>query len=213
MHESALARAALPAPTRCLGRELLPYSLGHELWLIRENNPVLRGGLEGLPGAVFICSRTWTELLEVRSHRWLALDMALWRWRIRARLSTFDAQLSIFLAYRNEGLLEFPISTIVRPDRGPSQRLPGTPFILRLQQWLMETLGKSEAQAWDYPVGLAKMRWAAHWEAQGGVDVYNAHDAEFDAYVAEQEAKECRASSVQRPEPSTLDPRPSTHLD
>jgi hypothetical protein len=42
----------------------------------------------------------------------------------------------------------------------------------------------SEAAAWDYPVGMAKMRWAAHWEAEGGLDVYNAHESEADAHIA-----------------------------
>ncbi len=53
----------------------------------------------------------------------------------------------------------------------------------------MSHLRLTESQAWDYPLGLAKMRWACHWEQESGLDIYNAHDAVFDAFVREQEAK------------------------
>lgn len=183
MHESALSRAALPAPTVCLGMLLHPYSLGHELWLIRESNATLRGSIDGLPGAVLICSQTWDELKAMRSDHLLGLKLKLWNWRTRrAKLNLAD-ELTKFLEYRTEGLLEFPISQVARADRG-NARMPGTPFILRLQQWLMLTLRLTEAQAWDYPVGLSKLRWAAHWEQEGGLDVYNAHEAEADEHVA-----------------------------
>jgi hypothetical protein len=109
-----------------------------------------------------------------------------------------EQELEKFLAYRNEGLLEFRLSEIPKADSGGPARMSGTPFILRLQQWLMDQFRLSEAEAWDYPVGLAKMRWAAHWESQGGMEVYNAHEAEFDQFVAEQRAakKEKDPSSV-----------------
>ncbi len=196
MHDAVLSQAALPAPVFCYGRPLRPYSLGHELWLVREQNAILRAAdkppysidvLRSLPGAVLICSRTWEELRTMRAERWLGLD--LWLWRKRTRKLDVAHETEKFVAYRAAGLLEFPLSTIVRPDRGPTPRLPGGPFILRLQQWLMRELRFSEAAAWDYPVGLAKMRWATHWEQEGGLDIYNAHDAEFDVFVAEQEAK------------------------
>lgn len=183
MHELALSRAALPAPVTCLGRELKPYSLGHELWLIRESNAVLRGSVEGLHGAVLICSHTWDELKELRSWRWQSLDLKLWHWRTRK----IDprAELLKFIEYRNNGLLEFAPSEIIRPDRETSGRTLGAPFILRLQQWLMTHFRITESQAWDYPVGLAKMRWATHWEAEGCFEIKNAAEAEFDEFVAE----------------------------
>jgi hypothetical protein len=111
------------------------------------------------------------------------LGLKLWLWGRRTRKMSIAGELEKFLAYRADGLLEFPISQVARSDRG-NARLPGTPFILRLQQWLMSHFDLSEAAAWDYPVGLAKMRWAAHWEQEGGLDVYNAHEAEADASIA-----------------------------
>jgi hypothetical protein len=49
----------------------------------------------------------------------------------------------------------------------------------------MVTLRMSETQAWDYPVGLAKMRWAAYWEEQAGLEVYNEDNAEMDRLASE----------------------------
>ena len=206
MHEPALSRAALPAPVVCLGMLLRPYSLGHELWLIRESNAALRGSIDGLPAAVLICSQTWDELRRMRSDHFLGFKLWIWRRRMKrleksftrivankrelksakisvnSREELLGKELATFLAYRAEGLLELPISQVARSDRA-MPRLPGCPFILRLQQWLMTHFHLTESAAWDYPVGLAKMRWAAHWEQEGGLDIYNAHEAESDAQI------------------------------
>ena len=102
MHEPALSRAALPAPVVCLGMLLRPYSLGHELWLIRESNAALRGSIDGLPAAVLICSQTWDELKAMRSDHLLSLK--LWLWKRRTRKLNRETELSAFLSYRAEGL-------------------------------------------------------------------------------------------------------------
>ncbi len=197
MHEAALSRAALPAPTVCLGMLLRPYSLGHELWLLREESPIAASTLSpatssilaALPAAVLICCQTWDQLSRMRHDRILGLK--LWIWNRRMRKLDFARELKTFCDYRAEGLLEFPPSEIERPDRTPG-RLPGAPFILSLQQWLQVTFRLSEAAAWDYPVGLAKMRWAAHWEREGGFDIYNRHEAEHDIAVAQMDAEDAR---------------------
>lgn len=218
MHDAVLAQAALPAPAVVLGMLLRPYSLGHELWLVREESPFLFGNAgdprlkTALPAAVLICSQSWNELSVMRRDWLLSLKLWVWRRRInrisyansrefsprkknRRELASIrvkpylEAELAKFIAYREAGLQEFPLSDIARSDRGPSPRQPGAPFILSLQQWLMLKFRLSEAEAWDYPAGLAKMRWAAYWESEGGLDIYNAHEAEFDEFVARNEAK------------------------
>jgi hypothetical protein len=191
MHEAALALAALPAPTVVFGMLLRPYSLGHELFLIREQNPIALGTCkverEHLALAVLICCQSYEEAKRTAFDPLIRLK--LWLWKRRTRHCDFKTELAAFREYQKQGSLEFPVSDVVRPDRKPSSRAPGTPFILRLHQWLIEHLRLTEVQAWDYPLGLAKMRWACHWEMEGGLDIYNAHDAEFDRFVSEQEAK------------------------
>jgi hypothetical protein len=226
MHEAVLARAALPAPTVCLGLLLRPFSLGHLLWLTREDLLALAtdpgtqtsaspSPISQLPAAVLICCQTWEENLAQRRD-WL-LPIKLWLWRRRVakeskpqntlttqkketdplpripRIPRFEnpyweQELAKFRGYLLEGALEFPLSDIPRPDGVSATRFPGTPFVLRLQQWLMTALKLSEAAAWDYPFGLAKMRWAAHWEEEGGLDIYGERDAQHDAFVSKMEA-------------------------
>lgn len=195
---------------------LRPYSLGHELWLIREGNSLVGqasslSAIDHLPAAVLICCQSWEELKRMRSDHLLGLKLWLWNRRIKSRINREftrinanengdsrslasirgyqEQELAKFISYRNEGLLEFPCSQVTRADRGPSPRLPGTPFILRLQQWLMTHLQLTESSAWDYPVGLAKMRWAAHWEQEGGLEIYNAHEEQEDAFIAYWESR------------------------
>lgn len=188
MHEPLLAQAALPAPEIVLGMLLRPYSIGHELFLIRERSPLLTSAAasrSALSRAVLICSTSWEEGRHIPFERFLGLKF--WIWRRRTRNLPLNGEIVAFRRYRRAGSLEFPLADTIRPS-GTPPRPPGAPFLLRLQQWLMITLNLSESQAWDYPLGLAKMRWATHWEQEAGLEIYNFHDAEFERFVAEQEA-------------------------
>src|SRR2546421_10443514 len=98
MHESALARAALPAPTICLGMRLRPYSLGHELWLIRESCQVLCGSVQGLPAAVLICSQDWDALGKGARRYDPSLGFRLWLWKRAIRRLDLKRELDIFIA-------------------------------------------------------------------------------------------------------------------
>ncbi len=250
MHESLLARAALPSPTVCLGLLLRPFSLGHLVWLEREQPDILSASprlrvsasaAAALPAAVLICCQGWQENSRTVHDRLLPLKLSLWRWRVRraaakaedrrrkiedssrraarsapapsishlpSSISYLEQQLQIFRAYIAEGSLQFkPSDTPRATSSHATPRLPGAPFPLVLQQWLMTDLRLTESQAWDYPFGLAKMRWAAHWEQQGGLDLYNEHDAEFDRFIAEQEAK--GKAEIEKAESRNLSGRPA----
>jgi hypothetical protein len=201
----------LPLRPYSIGHELHLWR-DQNVLLFNEDTP---NQFPALLSAVLICCHSWQELQRLTDDPLLRFKLWIWRRRIawtgrkwagksarRNRGSspvsfpppphppTFIAsELAIFRAYRQAGIAEFPLSDVTHPSSGPPPRSPGAPFLLRLQQWLMLTLHLTEAQAWDYPYALAKMRWAAYWEEQQGLEVYNQHDAEFDAFVAEQEAK------------------------
>jgi len=195
MHERLLSEAAWPSPKVVMGMLLRPYSLGHELRLTALNNPLAdvdSGTAENIAEAVLICSQSWREAEKMPFDSLLGLKLWLWRWR--AHKLDFRAEIKKFVEYRKAGTVEFPISDVPEASRSPS-RIPGCPFLLRLHQWLMLHLRLSEAEAWDYPYGLAKCRWACYWEQEAGLKIYNAHDEEFDAFVLEQEkkgAEQCR---------------------
>jgi hypothetical protein len=193
MHEAALAQAALPARTIILGTLLRPYSLGHELFLIRENNPIIAGATityEELEQAVLICCQTWREYGE--ENFWGGLKFRLWKWRTwhwrRLLRNQISAETEKFHNYRAAGSLEFPSSQIYQPGRAPG-RLPGAPFLLRVHQFLIAELELSHEEAWDYNFGLAKMQWHAFWEKEDACDIENAHEVELKRYRDEEDAK------------------------
>ena len=194
MHEAAFARAALADPTTILGLELRPYSIAHELYLQKsEQRPTatIQKERDALIRAVLICCHTWAEM---KRKEWgLATCFKMWLWGRQLRKHNFEVARIEFELYRIEGSIEFPLSD--KPSgRGPSPRMPGAPFLLRLHQFLVLKLNLTEAEAWDYPLGLATMQWACYWEEQGGLAIYNWHDSEHDALVAKMEAEEAAAA-------------------
>jgi hypothetical protein len=181
-----------------------PFSIGHSLLLVREDNPLYEGkdaSPRALAEAALLCSQTWTESQRMPFDPLIGFKM--WLWRRRCRKANLGLELQTFLEYRDSGSLELPISDTPRPtSQSRTQgRPPGSPFLLRLQQFLMLKCGLGEIAAWDYPLGLAQMRWAAYWEEQDALDIYNHIDAEIDRshaeHVAAMEAKQRRDDPCQ----------------
>src|SRR5688572_15425480 len=87
MHEPLLAQAALPEPTVILGLLMRRYySIGHELLLIRDSNPLVAGGKvrdDDVRRAVWTCASTWAECFNGHDHFLTPIKRALWRFRIR----------------------------------------------------------------------------------------------------------------------------------
>ncbi len=188
MHEALLSRAALPAPTIVLGLTLRPYSIGHELYLIREQNAIVTGGKPrqaDLAQAALICCNTWAETRKLCGD-WL-FPLKAWFWKRRARGLIFEVELQAFQDYRAEGSLSLPPSEISSVDSAPG-RPPGAPFPLRIYQHVISHRLALPETAWDYPMGLGVMQWQCHWESEGRLEIYNEDEAEHDKHVAECEA-------------------------
>jgi hypothetical protein len=205
MHEAAFAQAALPAPTVVLGTLLRPYSLGHELFLTSEANPIIAGEpvlYPHLESAVQACCQSWSEYSA--TDYWAGLKARLWHWRTWHWSRSFmegplRGEIKKFLNYREAGCLEFPISDFTSAERDASGRWPGAPFLLRLHRFVMK-MGKTEAEAWDYPVGLAKMHWQAHYEAEGLLDIYNSHDEGFQQFAEQQDLEAAELAAAVKKE-------------
>lgn len=188
MHEAALANAALPAPTVIQGIPLLPFSLGHELCLIRESNAFACGGTplrQDLLKAIWVCSNTWDEN-KTAANQWLGPIKTKLLCR-RFKHCNLPLCIESFRNYREAGLQTFPLSKLPRPSESGTARIAGAPFLLRLHAFVMAHLHLSESLAWDYPAGLAAMRWSTHWEQEGGLDIANEHEAAHFAYVERRE--------------------------
>ena len=173
-----------------MGLLLRPYSIGHDLRLTGLGNPLHNSSNATFPQlkeAAFVCSQGWIETDRIYWDRLLSLKGRLWQWRFRGLDPA--AELAKFIRYRNEGSLEFPPSEIQDPSRSGSTKVAGSPFALRLHHFLMFHLRLTEAEAWDYPLGLAKCRWGCYWEEYGGSSIYNEIEASADAYARKMDAE------------------------
>lgn len=206
MHEAAFAQAALPAPARVLGLTLRPFSLGHELWLIREQNtlalnadPASLGKLmTALPQAVLCCAQTHLE----NSGRWdlLALPKFLiWSWEIRK--FNLAQELIKFRDYRKSGSTAFPDEPADSTEG--KRRSLGQPLLLAFHHYIIN-LGSAEwsqygKSPWDYPYGLAQMRYSAAAELDGRLKIKNAAEMAEDKAMKEWEAKHPESTLVMNP--------------
>lgn len=166
----AFADAARPSRAVILHLMMQPYSIGHELLLTQENNPLLLPHLEftNLPQqvqklaiirAAWICCRTWKENLQNPFGR---LFMARWKfynWRTDYALAIAD-----FQNYRAAGST-FP--SIGKPDG--DGRIFGAPFLSRL----LAFVGVNQI---DMPLGMAQWMYFADAEAEGLCKVLNEHE-------------------------------------
>lgn len=205
MHEAALYRAAQPEPTVVLGMLLRPLSLGHLLAISGQG--LERAASSGritpvqLTALVLICCQSWEESKAVYSDRLLSLKMWLWKRRVlgyakryaKAKVPYFLTETGKFMAYLTAGALDFPETEFKSSDRSEPGRPWGTPIVLIYQQWLMTHFGMKESQAWDYPLGLCKMRWACHWEIQGGVEIKNREDEQRESGINRLKAEDAAA--------------------
>ncbi len=196
MHERLLSEAALPAPTVVLGLLMRPYSLGHELFLIREQSSVLNPDdvlPDDLARAAFICSNTWAENKRIHTDWLTGLKLTLLKRKITPL--NLEPEVEAIREYISRAMSVLPVSEIIKPGQTES-RPQGTPILLRLVQFLMLKLRLTEEQAWDYPHGLACMHWQAFWEGEGRMEIYNENEFSFDNYVRaerEKEAQQCQA--------------------
>ena len=171
-----------------LGLNLRPYSLGHELWLIREQNPLsvafgaegIQALINGLPAAALFCSQSFDQIGGM-NRDWF-IGFKLWLWKLRLRKFKLGVELASFIEYRNRGTLMLPDE----PDTTKQGRPFGAPVLLSLFQFIRRET-RTDAEAWDYPYGLAQMRYAAWLESEGQMKIKNAYEMEHDRSFAEWE--------------------------
>ncbi len=187
MHEIAFADAARPTRVACLRLNLRDYSLGHELLLQREENPLLILSPDdfnkldlalqilSLKRAVLICSQTWRE--NQRPHRWLRL----WNWLCRH--SDYPAEIAIFRNYLEAGRRLLPRPTeeadiIANGEREERGRAFGAPFLAQLYNFIAPRL---RTEPWDVSYAFSAALYFTHLESEGVFRIENLREAEISA--------------------------------
>lgn len=204
MHETTFTDALLPAAVSVLRLPLKPYSLGHEILLLRQRNVFLtqtESQFNALPPdeqnrqlrmAVVICSNSWAD-----NHRRMR-GLKLWGWLVRKAVYPLEiASFRIYLAEAYETVfrtLNQKSEEDVRADdicadaagyeamhkmRG---RALGAPLIARLLQFVITDrmfVNCGYATPYDFPYAAAMNFYLAYLEGQGSARIDG--EAERDA--------------------------------
>jgi hypothetical protein len=192
-HDIAFVDSVVQAPVRVLGLNLRAFSLGHEIILIRQRNPIVsltsqqfselpqEQQAAAIQNAALVCYRSWEE--NQRPEKWVWL----WLWKIR-KLDHGKA-LSDFLSYRYDGS-SFPPApseaarTVTKSDREEA-RLLGSPFLCRLYSFISQLPDREirafGTSAFDFPLGFASFIYMSHLEMEGSAQVENAKEAQIEA--------------------------------
>ena len=173
-------------PGYVLGLEMMPYSLGCELQLYRENSPWLtlepdafnklsfEKQLLALNRGVNICCRKFPRF------------RGLWWYMYRPRTAEELAlPIAEFRNYLYDGRLQFR-SEICSEGEGQVRYL-GEPEILRLYRFVNATIPRGEVElygksTWDFPYSFAKMLYQGDMEEKGGIEIYNVRGMTHDRY-------------------------------
>ena len=186
--------AVLPMPGYVLGLEMMPYSLGCELQLFREDSPWLTMSMDEFNAMSF--EKQLTALIRGlniccrKMPRW----RRLWWWMYRPRT---PAQLALPIAeFRNylwDGRLQFRYELCTSGGDGESPvRYLGEPELLRLYRFVCASVPRGEVElygrsAWDFPYSFAKMLYQGDMEEKGGIEIYNVRGQTHDAYHQQSE--------------------------
>jgi hypothetical protein len=215
MHDLAFADAARPTRVACLRLQLLDYSIGHEILLLQQRNPLLclaRDDFDTLPlaeqilavkSAALICCQTWRQ--NQTRHRWLRL----WGWLTRK--SNYALAIAEFRNYLDEAHRLLPIpgreeDEIANGERDDHGRESGAPFLAQLLNYI-SAFQHFSISAFDFPYPLASALYLAHLESEGRIRIANRKETEIAmemnehrAAVAAEEAAESHESAIRNPQ-------------
>ena len=87
----------------------------------------------------------------------------------------------------------------VTPAKDGTGRTLGGPYDAALLQFLIQRMRLTEAEALEYPLGLAQAHFLTYLERGGGLRILNGEELDFEDYCREEDAKAAAA----KPEPVT----------
>lgn len=137
--------------------------------------------------AALTCYRGWVDNHKPEKH--------LWFWRWMNRNTDYPFAIAQFRTYRAAGSMMPPV---VQLDGKNAGRSLGAPFHAALIQFLMK-MGKTETEAYDYPLGLAQFHYYTNAEREGGLKIVNAAETEFEEYCRREDEKAAKAKEATCP--------------
>jgi hypothetical protein len=184
--EADYLRSAIPEPVVLLGQRLESFSLGHLKLLMRFENAFVTAAaapeLGDLVMGVYICCQDYAGALEGLQdpnlpkllHKWATQLGGGWWQRVLGRSGfDFDQKAAEFARYIRDGS-----SWPELHDPGRDYRMPGAPFIQRVEIVLRGRLGCTDDSVNNVPWGKAVRDYFAFWEMEGAVKINSPEDDE-----------------------------------
>ena len=157
-----------PVKTTCLGLELKPFSLGHNILLHGVESAFVMGGLPDFSDiaiSVFICSRSYTDAVKAFHSKEVHKFMAKWQ----KQIGNFNLpeKCALFAEYLKQGN-EVPTYSWPEDQEGKSR--PSTsPIVLAVKSTLQHKLNFREAELMDRPWNLCLLDWLILKELEGAI--------------------------------------------
>lgn len=165
-------KAALPDPVTLLGKQLLPFSIGHYMWLTRLENGFLcatEQNFGDLVSGVLVCSRSYREN-EIAFSTGDHGDLK--QWGEETPEFDFEKKAKAFRDYIQASIV-FPELHEIESNA----RMPGACFIQRVRLTLQSKCGMSFDEALQLPYALAMADYFAFWEMEGAIKIFSEDDA------------------------------------
>jgi len=170
--KAAFSLAAIPEPYRVLGRNLQPFTLGHQILLERFESSFAVGSQKqaddsniygDLILSVFLCSFPFEEALRQLNSRFLKLK--LWAWgKLCGRFDLLEA-IEFFQTYIEEHSREPEFKVISNGNE--AQFDSAIPFSQFLKVKLEQELGRSPAEALNTVYSAAIIDYLTAMEGKG----------------------------------------------
>lgn len=172
--EADYLAADQPEPVILLGQSLLPFSLGHFKRLLRSGSAYVTGKdpqLSDLVFGVWVCCHTWEEasagLLSPK------LDKNIEKWRKSIGAFDFEEKSEAFTKYVKDGSRWPELH-----ENEQIARMPGAPFIQRVELVLRGKLGCTFSEAVNMPWGKAMHDYFGYWEMEKACRIISEDDLE-----------------------------------
>ena len=183
MHDAAFSEAVLPRPRRILKLPLRPYSIGHEILLLRHGNPLLlpfeqftalhrSAQIDAVTLAALVCSKSWKENQ--------GRDWTVRIWQRLIRNEDFALAIADFRTYRAEGTTCPPFPEIDTSDK-PGRPM-GAPILSGLITFV-SSHGIWDGPTMDCPFGFALWCYYAEAESSGSCKISNSTEMLLDKTV------------------------------
>jgi hypothetical protein len=188
--DAAFSQAAAPEPFRVLGRNLKPYTIGHQLLLERFESGYAVGSTvtptwDDFLFSVWICSQSYAEVLRALNARFTFVRVALWSRRC-GKFDVPEAQ-EFFRRYMHANTSE----PLYFKEDGPHNCSEiAMPWGLFLKQYTQERLHLRESEVVDYPYIDANLLYLRHLAERGALKLATKTDLQLIAAVKRMDAQQ-----------------------